>query len=85
MSAWCRVDCYERQHHVASFSMDQTVICVEGTHPVSDKNRIAFAALPSRSEDSKVAKVKSCIGKVCLCVSPSLIPILSSSCLQIGL
>lgn len=63
MSAWCRVDCYERQHHVASFSMDQTVICVEGTHPVSDKNRIAFAALPSRSEDSKVAKVKSCIGK----------------------
>ena len=64
MSGWCRVDCYERQHHMASFHMDQAVICVDGTHPVSDKNRIAFASLPTKSDDSKVAKVKSCIGKV---------------------
>lgn len=62
-AAWCRVDCYERQHHIASFQMEQAVICVDGTHPFSDKNRIAFAALPSRTEDPKVAKVKSCIGK----------------------
>jgi len=62
-SAWCRIDCYERQFHVASFQMDQAVLCVEGTHPFSDKNRIAFSSLPMRSEDPKVTKVKSCIGK----------------------
>ena len=65
MSAWCQVDCFERQYHIASFQMDQAVICVDGTHPVSDKNRIAFASLQSRWDDPKVAKVKSCIGKVC--------------------
>ena len=64
MSAWCRIDCYERQHHIASFQMDQPAVIVDGTQPVSDKHRIAFAALPSKSGDSKVTKVKSCIGKV---------------------
>lgn len=65
-SGWCRVDCYERQYHIASFQMEEAVICVDGTHTFSDKNRIAFAALPPRSDDPKVTKVKSCIGKVCI-------------------
>ena len=43
--------------------MEEAVICVDGTHTFSDKNRIAFAALPARADDQKVAKVKSCIGK----------------------
>ncbi|XP_047144837.1 unconventional myosin-IXb isoform X1 [Hydra vulgaris] len=63
VSGWCRVDCYERQHHVATFRMDEPVICIDGIHPVSDKHRISFAGLPTRSEDLKVLKVKSCIGK----------------------
>lgn len=63
MSAWCRVDCYERQYHIASFYMDQAVVCVDGTQPVSDKNRISFASLQSHWDDPKVAKIKSCIGK----------------------
>ena len=64
-SAWCRIDCYERQFHIASFQMDQAVLCVEGTHTFSDKNRIAFSSLPMRADDPKVTKVRSCIGKVC--------------------
>ncbi|XP_066929730.1 myosin-IIIb-like [Clytia hemisphaerica] len=62
-SAWCMVKCYERQFHIASFQMEEAVICVDGTHTFSDKNRIAFATLPVRADDPKVAKVKSCIGK----------------------
>ena len=45
--------------------MDQAVLCVEGTHTFSDKNRIAFSSIPMRSDDPKVTKVRSCIGKVC--------------------
>ena len=57
------LDCYERQYQIASFQMDSAVICVDGTYPLHDKNRIAFAHLQPRVDDPKVAKVKSCIGK----------------------
>lgn len=62
--------------------MEEAVICVDGTHPFSDKNRIAFAALPSRADDPKVAKVKSCIGKVNIIIIP--IPIILRDRMKTG-
>jgi len=61
--AWCRIDCYERQFHMASFFLHQPVITIDGSHVVDQSAKIGLCYLPSKADDSKVSKVKNCIGK----------------------
>ncbi|XP_065063648.1 myosin-IIIb-like [Rhopilema esculentum] len=63
LKAWCRVDCYERQFHVASFFLHQSVITIDGSNIVDDSAKIGLCYLPSKTGDAKVLKVKNCIGK----------------------
>eukprot|EP00794_Sanderia_malayensis_P012176 gene12176-13433_t len=63
LKAWCRIDCYERQFHVASFFLHQSVITIDGSHVIDQSAKIGLCYLPSKTMDSKVMKVKNCIGK----------------------
>ena len=40
--AWCRIDCYERQFHMASFFLHQPVITIDGSHVVDQSAKYEF-------------------------------------------
>jgi len=59
---WCKITCFEREHPRGEFSIDRPSIVIDGSNNSFDVTRIGLGTLPP-SSDSKVTKVRACIGK----------------------
>ncbi|KAJ7358698.1 hypothetical protein OS493_022139 [Desmophyllum pertusum] len=59
---WCKITCFEREIPRGEFFIDRPSIVIDGSSNSFDVTRIGLGALPP-SSDSKVIKVRSCVGK----------------------